>query len=240
MLGRSAFGFLKRNCLYTVAATSLAVSACASYVPISGGSGRFSGSVLVMWIGEGGSSGDGTFLYIPDPKDPLTFYRPAGANRGPVRIRPDMMYTDGGSIPKIAQMFRGLSPWGYAPAYMIHDWLFVARHCIVDRVDDSRYTALREVDFEMSAQILGEAIQTLVDTNRVQRNDIAGSAITGAVSTIVAQRLWDAEGACATSQVSEAHRATAEATVSGSRKPGRQAGARDFVAPATIVTRITF
>jgi hypothetical protein len=193
-----------------------------------------------MWIGEGGSSGDGTFLYIPDPKDPLTFYRPSGARGGPERVRPDMMYTDGGSIPKIAQLFRGLSPWGYAPAYMIHDWMFVARHCIVDGVNDERFNALRDVDFEMSAQILGEAIHTLVETNRVQRNDIAESAITSAVASFVARRMWDAQGACAGSQVSALHRAAAEAAVPGAKKMSRPGGSRDFVAPARLVTRISF
>nr|WP_249779640.1 DUF1353 domain-containing protein [Bradyrhizobium sediminis] len=35
------------------------------------------------------------------------------------------MYTDGGSIPRIAQIFNGLSPWGFGPAYIVHDWIFL-------------------------------------------------------------------------------------------------------------------
>ena len=74
-------------------------------------------------------------------------------------IQPGLMYTDGGSIPKVAQVFKGLSPWGYAPAYMIHDWMFVARHCIVDGSSDKRFQQVRDVDFDQSATILGEAIK---------------------------------------------------------------------------------
>ena len=120
--------------------------------------GTLSGSLFVMWIDEGGSSGDGTFLFVPDPHDPLTFRRSDPTQPGAV-IRPGMMYTDGGSIPKIAQVFNGLSPWGYAPAYMIHDWLFVAHHCIVDGEDGPRFDQVRSVTFEDSAEILGEAIR---------------------------------------------------------------------------------
>jgi len=37
--------------------------------------GSFYGSVFVMWVGEGNGSGDGNFLFVPDPRDPLIFTR---------------------------------------------------------------------------------------------------------------------------------------------------------------------
>jgi hypothetical protein len=64
----------------------------------------------MVWIGKGGGSDDDRFLYVPDPDDPLTFKRSDAKAPGAV-IRPGVMYTDGGSIPKIAQAFRGFSPW---------------------------------------------------------------------------------------------------------------------------------
>lgn len=67
------------------------------------------------------------------------------------------MYTDGGSISRIAQVFRGLNPWGYAPSYMIHEWVFTAHHCIVDRMSNAQYDEIANVKFEDSAIILGEA-----------------------------------------------------------------------------------
>jgi hypothetical protein len=109
------------------------------------------------------------------------------------------MYTDGGSIPKIAQVFNGFSPWGYAPGYMIHEWLFVGRHCLVDGELVSRFAQILDVDFNDSATILAEAIQALIASNQVKRNDIASETISSAVDSIVVKKLWDETGACAAS-----------------------------------------
>lgn len=97
--------------------------------------GEFHGSLFVMWVGENETSeGDGRFVFVPSRFDLLRFVRDTEANpNATVRIiQPEIMYTDGGSIPRVVQPFRGFSPWGYAPAYMVHDWLFVARRCITD------------------------------------------------------------------------------------------------------------
>lgn len=215
--------------------------------------GRFTGSVFVMWVGEGNQSGDGNFLFVLDPRDLLIFRRPDPQSHGAV-IQPGLMYTDGGSIPKIAQVFNGLSPWGYAPAYMIHDWLFVGRHCLVDgEAGKTRFDQIRDVNFDDSATILAEAIQALVASNQVKRNDIAGETITGAVDSIVARNLWDQTGACAGSAVSAKDRAAAEAAIPGSTTALRE---RNFnieafklppetphaapVAPAKVVAHVTF
>jgi hypothetical protein len=114
-----------------MAALGLALSGCATVDYLHTPAGQFKGTAFVMWAGEGNGSGDGNFLFVPDPRDPLIFTRADPQSLGGV-IQPGLMYTDGGSIPKIAQVFNGFSPWGYAPGYMIHDWLFVGRHCLVD------------------------------------------------------------------------------------------------------------
>jgi hypothetical protein len=87
-----------------------------------------------MWVGAWSpSSGDGQFVFVPNPNDPLKMSRiDQDGNVVGEPIQPGMMYTDGGSIPRIATVFKGFSPWGYAPAYMIHDWLFIAKHCVTD------------------------------------------------------------------------------------------------------------
>ena len=115
--------------------------------------GYFTGSVFVMWVAEGNNAGDGIFLFVPDPRDPLIFHRPDPNSHG-AKIQPGLMYTDGGSIPKIAQVFNGLSPWGYAPAYMIHDWLFVGRHCLVDGEAGHRFDEIRDVNFQTRRRFL--------------------------------------------------------------------------------------
>ncbi len=195
----------------------LTVSGCALVDYAHTTAGRLQGTVLVMWVSEGDSSGDGNFLFVPDPDDPLIFYRPNANSHGAV-IQPGMMYTDGGSIPKIFQVFNGLSPWGYAPAYMIHDWLFVSRHCIVDGTPLERAEQVRDVEFDDSAAILGEAIHTLVETKKVKRNDFAGETITGAVDSVVARNLWDETGACAKSVVEAGLRAAIEGKIRVSKK----------------------
>lgn len=206
--------------------------------------GKFEGILLVMWVGETrGSSGDGRFVFVPDPAQPLTFTRNNPVWPGGV-IRPGTMYTDGGSIPRIAQIFKGLSPWGYAPAYMIHDWMFAARHCIRDGQDSSIYDAVRKVEFHQSAAILVEAIRTLVEENKVKRDDVAVSLIGGAVESRQAQRYWDAFGAC--DPVSPTHlRAIAQVLSPASKRIFQQSNqlpseASFAGAAAEILTRIEF
>jgi hypothetical protein len=125
------------------------------------------------------------------------------------------MYTDGGSIPRIAQVFNGLSPWGYAPAYMVHDWLFTARHCLVDGHTDKKYDRVRDVDFDESAEILNEAISALVNQRLVKQDDLAIGAITGAVDSFVARNLWDEKGACERLKVTDTDLAAARKVIPG-------------------------
>ena len=204
--------------------------------------GTFKGGLFVMWVGEGGPSGDGDFVFVPDPGAPLTFTTGDGKRK----IRPPMMYTDGGSIPPAAKAFQGFSPWGYAPAYMIHDWLFTARRCLVDGDPDPRYAALKDVNFQESAEILGEAIKALVEAGVVKRRDVAGSAISSAVAGPIAKGLWDQRGQCQALKVRPEHRARAEAAIPGSSAFAERR-ARGFGRAAThpgtrakIITRIGF
>jgi hypothetical protein len=193
--------------------------------------GAFSGSLLVMWLHEGGSSGDGEFLYVPSPQAPLTFVRETAPG---VRqtIRPEMMYTDGGSIPSIGKVFKGFSPWGYAPAYMVHDWLFVARHCNRDGTPTPEEARVADMTFEESAQIMAESIKTLVSAGRVAPNDVAAHVIPGAVGGPVARAAWNRDGACAPNRVSGEDRRAAEAAI------GARAAGLDFPSDAPRVTVI--
>jgi hypothetical protein len=144
-----------------------------------------------MWVGED------KFVFAPDLNDPLQFRRKSGQI-----IQPGLMYTDGGSIPKIAQPLGGFSPWGFAPAYMVHDWIFVGRHCIVDGINTSRFENVKDVTFDESALILAEIIKTLIETNKVPKNQFAFGAISNAVDSFVARGLWDKTGACQENLVS--------------------------------------
>ncbi len=208
--------------------------------------GRFDGSLFVMWVGEGGSQGDGAFVYVPAPVRALSFSRVDAKGERQV-IRPRMMYTDGGSIPRVGQVFKGLSPWGYAPAYMIHDWLFRARQCLTDGKADKAERQVAGITFQESAEIIAEAIKTLQHEGRVARDDIAPRVISNAVAGPAARRAWEKAGACAVPRVSEADRLAAEAAIPGAsrralvgavrlRADGRQVPVR----PATLVGVIAF
>ena len=72
--------------------------------------GRFEGSFSLRWIGPE------EFLYLP-ALNPFRFIRASGEV-----VRPDIMLTDGGTIAPILQVASGVSRWGYAWAFMIHDW----------------------------------------------------------------------------------------------------------------------
>lgn len=61
------------------------------------------------------------FLFRPDPADPLTLIRPDGS-----RLQPGQVSTDGGSIPRPIRAFKHYSPWGYAPAFIVHDWIYAS------------------------------------------------------------------------------------------------------------------
>lgn len=173
--------------------------------------GRFEGRLFVMWVGEGSPySGDGQFVFVPNPDAPLKFtrYGPNGDQIGET-IQPEIMYTDGGSIPRIATVFKGFSPWGYAPAYMVHDWLFIANHCNNDGTPTPEEEKHSQTTFKQSAQVIAEAIKSLQVSGQVSKNDVAGSVISSAVAGPISRRLWERDGACEGHRVTEKHRLAA-------------------------------
>lgn len=87
----------------------------------------------------------------PSTQDPLTFER--SGNRG--SIQPGEMWTDGGSIPRTFWVFKHYSPWGYGPAFIIHDWLFHMQDCELPGYD--KYT------IEVAATVMSEVMKTLME-----------------------------------------------------------------------------
>lgn len=61
--------------------------------------GELKGTKRIKWLAQD------KFLYEPDPADPLVFMRADGTV-----IRPEAMYTDGGSIPQALRAIRAYSP----------------------------------------------------------------------------------------------------------------------------------
>jgi hypothetical protein len=198
----------------------LVLAACAS--PYFGAKhGNMSGSVVTVWVGAD------NFLFVPGRPDQAFAFETATTKR---LIEPGLMYTDGGSIPRIAQVFPGFSPWGYGPAYIIHDWIFYGRHCALDRgainqseyADDVRFADVNgdptkppnhprhnAVSFDESALILAEAIKTLIDQGNVPPRPLPAELISAAVDSPIALGLWNAAGRCESNHVNPRHIAIA-------------------------------
>lgn len=226
-------------------AAAVVITACGPNIYQKAKAGEFTGRIFLMWIDDGGVLGSGTFVFVPVPGQELTFTRknPAATVKS---ITPEMMYTDGGSIPRVAQAFKGFSPWGYAPAYMVHDWLFIARNCIKDGTPMGREGDIAGMEFAESADVMAEAIRTLVAQNMVKKNDVSEAIIPSVVGGPIARGLWDKEGACAGRRVSEADRKAVEAALPGARVSLRSAfrtlpdGRVVRVKPARVIDTIAF
>ncbi len=186
MLGRSLV------CLAAV----LLLSSCATYSYEKTARGVLKGQLMVVWVDED------RFVYWPNTKDPLRFERACGSTLPVASIRPGLMYTDGGSIPRPLRALQGFSPWGYAPAYIVHDWLFAAHHCLVaglpmDPRDADELKKVSAFSFRDTTDALAEVMKTLMDDARVKKNAGAFDAISLGVETPVAENLWNS-GKCET------------------------------------------
>lgn len=153
-------------------ATTLA--GCASWITY--GEGVLKGHVLIEWTSED------EFIFRPDPDGSKRFsFQPSFLNTA---IVPEVMYTDGGSIPRIFWSIPGLSPWGLGPAYIIHDWLFLVHRC--HRTAPPEVAA---ITFEQSAQILAEVGKQLIEHGLVKDNKL--EEIVWAIQTKYARDIWD-------------------------------------------------
>src|ERR1051326_1916341 len=110
--------------------------------------GKLQGKLIVQWLEPD------KFLFIPDENNPLTFTRYDGTV-----IRPGKMITDGGSIPRPIWILRNYSPWGYAPAFIIHDWLFVVKQC--------NLRGFEGYSHHDAANVMGEVMKTMMESGRV-------------------------------------------------------------------------
>jgi hypothetical protein len=150
---------------------------CATRSYLGTADSRFVGDLEVRWVAND------YFLFLPKQGNPLRLLRP----NGQPPIEPGPMYTDGGSIPQALWGVQGLSPWGYAPAYIVHDWLFEARHC--GYAPDNQYS------FEESVTVIAEGLKAVMENDPRVRNYFVFDAVVGAVGSPVAKKLWD-NGKC--------------------------------------------
>ena len=190
-----------------LAALALTLTSCGTVDFDNLPSGRFEGVLHVVWVGEGDpGAGDGAFIYIPDPVHPLSFIR-TNPDATITRITPPARKTDGGSIPRPAQLFNGFSPWGYGPAYIVHDWLFVAYRCVQDGMASDAMKPVGNMDFQESADVMAEMIKTLAYTYDFKGTETpSGPVIANVVAGPVSRSLWEKRGQCKADEVSDDHK----------------------------------
>ena len=189
---------MRRSSILLFAALVALASGCGSIFYAKTGTGTFSGKLTVEWIEPN------LFIYRPDAQSPLVYTTSDGRT-----IKPRVMYTDGGSIPRPFWSAPGLGPWDFAPGYIIHDWLFEQHHC--QEGDWASY------DFARSAAVLAEAMKTQM-AKADQAEPAIVWAVYEAVSSPVARELWN-HGKC-------------------NGVPARAAGAAGAPGPKPITVRV--
>lgn len=235
-------GLGKRTIVRAVLAVllTICVAACVAVSYNGTTPGQLHGQLLVVWVGED------KFVYWPDTRDPLIYsLAPALSQKlGITTIRPGLMYTDGGSIPRPLRAFEGFSPWGYGPAYILHDWVFAAHHCIVqgkpDPNDPIEYDKIRRFAFEDSAELLAEVMKTLMVNKRVRTNPEAFDLISFGVESIVARNQWDTTAPTSCEPVTAKHKEDIEKALSRGKLHGFVPGERISRQPPLIVYSQTY
>jgi len=164
---------MRQLALVTIA---LAVTGCASQPYRETAPAKLTGALEVRWVKND------YFLFLPSKDEPFTLVRHDGTT-----IQPGPMYTDGGSIPRFLWGVEGYSPWGYAPAYIVHDWLFEAQRCGYE--PDNKYT------FDDSVQVMAEGLKAVMEAAPEVKNYFVFDSVVGAVGSPIARRLWE-QGSC--------------------------------------------
>jgi Protein of unknown function (DUF1353) len=166
--------------------------------------GSLEGAVVVEWIEED------RFVFRPVSERPFRFIRADGETV----IQPGTMITDGGSIPRSLWGIRNYSPWGYAPAFMVHDWLFEMHHC---GVEEYRHYTVAE-----AAWIMTEAMKTMIEEKGGPGpgEKFVVYSMFEAVRSPVAVGLWE-RGECRQADIPDA-------TPFGLDRPGRIQYLLDF------------
>ncbi len=139
--------------------------------------GELKGRLVIEWINSD------TFRFLKHPTDPLRFTRFDGT-----KIVPGTMITDGGSIPAALRAVKTYSPWGFGPAFVIHDWLFQMKSC--------KLPGYEKLTFEQSADIMAEVIKTMMENEKYGKPDkLTLYSMHKAVLSSYAKEMWD-KGVC--------------------------------------------
>ena len=149
-------------CRLTIAILVLcSLSSCAGtrFYSTVEGHGKLRGRPCIEWVKPD------RFVYDQHKNGSFAFVRPNGEI-----IQPGSIETDGGSIPRFLWMQKGFSPWTYAPAYLIHDWMYEAHRRKVPAGRGANGTPLyyskEQADWIMAEVIKCQMESKAYDTDR--------------------------------------------------------------------------
>lgn len=80
-----------------------------------------------------------------------------------------------------------MSPWGYAPAYIVHDWLFEAQHC--------GYEPDNKFSFDDSVSLMAETMKTVMEISPEVRSYFVFDSVVAAIGSPIAEKIWNG-GSC--------------------------------------------
>jgi len=162
---------------YAVALIGLLMCGCASIHYDHTHAGKLSGRLIVEWRNPD------LFIFRPDASSPLVFVRSDAT-----AIQPGEMFTDGGSIPRPFWVFRNYSPWGYGPAFIVHDWLFHMHNC--------KLPGYEKFTLNEAAVVMSEVMKTMMETPGFDYGDKSTVYLMyTAVQTPPAEEAWN-NGRC--------------------------------------------
>jgi hypothetical protein len=179
------------NCARSLIALAAAamLGGCTTLIarqPVLSG-GKLTGELALAW--DNGLQ----FVAYPVEGNELAYALPKGhrlaASLG--TIKPELMYTDGGSIPRAFWSFQGLSPWEYGPAFIIHDWIFNQHYC---KKDAYPVTLAEANDILLDAMVLLDAQVTARHGKPAHNTAEVRQLIDGAVTNFSASA-WN-KGTC--------------------------------------------
>lgn len=123
------------------------------------GAGKIVGQPCVEW------KKPDKFVYVRSKNPQFAFKRPNGDT-----IRPGNIETDGGSIPRVLWSQKDFSPWTYAPAYLVHDWLYEAHRRKVpagtDAAGNQVFYTKEQADWIMAEVIKSQMEQPQFETKK--------------------------------------------------------------------------
>lgn len=184
---------------HLIALASVLLAGCADvdFDEANEKSPEFRGAVSLFWVRQrdAKSGSEGQFIYIPTPGNELSLIRDAD-QKELEKITPDALYTDGGSVPRAFQAFKGFSPWAYGPVYLVHDWLFAAKRCAMEPDATDEEKKVLQFEFQDTVDIFVEALVALQRANRIDPEDFSQRSVSAAIAGPISRNLWETPSAC--------------------------------------------